>query len=610
MSFFQDLFEGLTADYALKPEDFERASQASTRRPSSTDEENQGGDGGGNGSGNSGVSVKAIVQQIEERKWGSAAEVTATAPPAAAFAPATLTSSSSSSCSSSSSSSVVEPPSSASASAPVPPPAGSASAYGTDGAAGEEDGASIFDSVLSGATGMVSSLLAGDFEWTHEKETKKEEAYFEEPGPSPLDDEEHWYAEQVKKGVSSSSSSPLRAAESAAEVNLQEWTNPEAIASSSAELVRDAGRSSPSSTPRDVFTSATSSSATAVPSAVVPVGTTVPSSGSSSSWSSSTSALPTSLPSKPARKRDFTMVSGSQFEAVMRIEKECYDRDATVSEEAEDEQLVEPPSAAGQTSAAEDAPGKTPKSSAPTLESHLEQFFWRFPEYRADVRQLGDGAYSVSGRRVGLQINERNQVEVRDGPMRQVLEDYIGGNLTTAVYANSHLQPGAVSSTSTSTAAPYVADADSQRKVSFDDQDQVYNRIEAMRVAKEQAKARLLSATSAVGGGAASERESFERYRRWHQVALQKEAPIDAYGNKIDIDTGRVSAYGGYWGGGASWFGGTGDSSGRAGEYYAGEGGANRITAENRQGTEVLTAPVLLGGGIGMGGPMGSYTNL
>eukprot|EP00392_Amoebophrya_sp_AT5.2_P012069 g12163.t1 len=421
MSFFQDLFEGLTADYALKPEDFERASQASTRRPSSTDEENQGGDGGGNGS------------------------------------------------------------------------------------AGEEDGASIFDSVLSGATGMVSSLLAGDFEWTHEKETKKEEAYFEEPGPSPLDDEEHC---------------------------------------------------------------------------------------------------------KPARKRDFTMVSGSQFEAVMRIEKECYDRDATVSEEAEDEQLVEPPSAAGQTSAAEDAPGKTPKSSAPTLESHLEQFFWRFPEYRADVRQLGDGAYSVSGRRVGLQINERNQVEVRDGPMRQVLEDYIGGNLTTAVYANSHLQPGAVSSTSTSTAAPYVADADSQRKVSFDDQDQVYNRIEAMRVAKEQAKARLLSATSAVGGGAASERESFERYRRWHQVALQKEAPIDAYGNKIDIDTGRVSAYGGYWGGGASWFGGTGDSSGRAGEYYAGEGGANRITAENRQGTEVLTAPVLLGGGIGMGGPMGSYTNL
>lgn len=328
MSFFQDLFEGLTADYALKPEDFERASQASTRRPSSTDEENQGGDGGGNGSGNSGVSVKAIVQQIEERKWATAAQVTATALPAAAFASATLTSSS---CSSSSSS-VLEPPSSASASAPVPPPAGGAFDYATDGAVAEEDGASIFDSVLSGATGMVSSLLAGDFEWTHEKETKKEEAYFEEAGPSPLDDEEHWYAEQVKKGVSSLSS-PLRAAETAAEVNLQEWTNPEAIASSSAELVRDAGRSSPSSTPRDVFTSATSSSATAVPSAGVPVGTTVPSSGSSSSSSSSTSALPTSLPSKPSRKRDFTMVSGSQFEAVMRIEKECYDRDATVAEE-------------------------------------------------------------------------------------------------------------------------------------------------------------------------------------------------------------------------------------------------------------------------------------
>ncbi|CAD7929506.1 unnamed protein product [Amoebophrya sp. A25] len=350
------------------------------------------------------------------------------------------------------------------------------------------------------------------------------------------------------------------------------------------------------------------------------------------------SALPTgstsSTTKRPVRRTRDLALAGSQVEAVLRVQQTCYKREA-----AKIDHYVETASTSATSSCAGDdkpdtgsgaesigdetttSSGSTAlgysggvfSASAPTskVDQYLSQFLSRHPEYGLEIEKSSNPPsnfsstmaqsnsstsswFRIRGRVVQLVYREgylssHGSIDVVDGPLAQDLEDYLDGRQETARYSGLTDQQG----------------KDKTRLVSFADNEQVYNRIEAMRVAKEQAKIRERE----LGYG------SYDRYRNWHEIALRKSAPIDAYGNSRAPAHVSLMSYEGSTGTYSSNIS-HASSTNQIGGFdqqqqpisQGGSGGTMYQPASNvyqqlagevqgdiqRQGTEVLTEPVAL----------------
>jgi len=156
------------------------------------------------------------------------------------------------------------------------------------------------------------------------------------------------------------------------------------------------------------------------------------------------------------------------------------------------------------------------------LDKHVAYCIRHHPSDSVVVR-LDHGKYEINRREVAMRwIDGRNgkrgHVQVIDGPMRQPLTDYLEGKEETAVYEKEV------------TAA--IGQVEERDRLSFGDEaHQNYTRLEAMRVAKEQAKLRESAAKIIKERGCSwacmgDNEEYMQQYRLWHKAQLKTEPPM------------------------------------------------------------------------------------
>lgn len=113
--------------------------------------------------------------------------------------------------------------------------------------------------------------------------------------------------------------------------------------------------------------------------------------------------------------------------------------------------------------------------SALPINEQVEEYLATRPEFRAHVQRVGDGEYLIDGRQVKVGFCRQGFLVVHDGPLRQPFVDYVEKQESTAIYINAGLK------NSTLCSVP------KESRVSFGDESNRYCRLDAMKIAKEQA---------------------------------------------------------------------------------------------------------------------------
>lgn len=113
--------------------------------------------------------------------------------------------------------------------------------------------------------------------------------------------------------------------------------------------------------------------------------------------------------------------------------------------------------------------------SVPPINEQVEEYLVTRPEFRAHVQRVGDGEYLIDGRQVQVGFCRQGFLVVHDGPLRQPFVDYVEKQESSAIYINSGLKNSALCSVS------------KESRVSFGDEGNRYSRLDAMKIAKEQA---------------------------------------------------------------------------------------------------------------------------
>jgi len=117
------------------------------------------------------------------------------------------------------------------------------------------------------------------------------------------------------------------------------------------------------------------------------------------------------------------------------------------------------------------------------LDQHVAYYFRHHPEVynRHKIGRKRPGVYELNGREItvewqyGLLPGEQGFLVALDGPLRQPFADYMSQTEANAEYVTQGLTVNALH------AVPLPA------RMTFDDKDNAYTRLEAMKVAKEQA---------------------------------------------------------------------------------------------------------------------------
>lgn len=120
------------------------------------------------------------------------------------------------------------------------------------------------------------------------------------------------------------------------------------------------------------------------------------------------------------------------------------------------------------------------------LDQHVGYYLRRHPEVRTrhSLSRKGPGVYELDGREVTIEWQYASEpggqgfLVVVDGPLRQPFSDYMEETEANAEYEGQDI------GTSSLHLIP------KERRISFNDQHKVYSRLEAMKVAKEQALVR------------------------------------------------------------------------------------------------------------------------
>lgn len=117
------------------------------------------------------------------------------------------------------------------------------------------------------------------------------------------------------------------------------------------------------------------------------------------------------------------------------------------------------------------------------IHEQVEQYLAAHPQFRPRIQRIGDGEYLIEDREVKVGFCRQGFLVVHDGPLRQPFTDYIEKKDATAIYHKEGLKNSTLNSVPKET------------RISFGDEGNRYSRLDAMKVAKEQAIFREKAAT-------------------------------------------------------------------------------------------------------------------
>lgn len=155
-------------------------------------------------------------------------------------------------------------------------------------------------------------------------------------------------------------------------------------------------------------------------------------------------------------------------------------------------------------------------SQSDLIDQHVAYFLRKNPEVRGNhsIRRRTVGSYDMDGREVQIEWQYATEpggkgfLVVVDGPLRQPFSDYMKNTEENATYDGQDLN--------TSNLHMIARD----RRISFNDTHKVYNRLEAMKVAKEQALVREKAAGYVKDGRDVPADELMTKYKKTIQVKL------------------------------------------------------------------------------------------
>lgn len=116
-------------------------------------------------------------------------------------------------------------------------------------------------------------------------------------------------------------------------------------------------------------------------------------------------------------------------------------------------------------------------SDAKLIHEQVQAYFAAHPTVASytQIRRTGDGEYLIDGRDVKVGFCREGYLVVHDGPLRQPFTDYVEKKESTAVYHSQGLKSSTLNNLPKET------------RISFGDEGNRYSRLDAMKVAKEQA---------------------------------------------------------------------------------------------------------------------------
>jgi len=157
------------------------------------------------------------------------------------------------------------------------------------------------------------------------------------------------------------------------------------------------------------------------------------------------------------------------------------------------------------------------------LDMHVAHYFKTNPDVwqKTACEKQQNGRYLINCRNVTVEWffaeadSDNGYLIVKDGPLVQPFCNYVDGSADNEEY---EFREGME--------RPRISQIPKEGRISFSDKDMVYTRLEAMRVAKEQAKIRDQAADRfKKTGDFVNNDEYVKKYQIWHQTALRQEAP-------------------------------------------------------------------------------------
>lgn len=157
------------------------------------------------------------------------------------------------------------------------------------------------------------------------------------------------------------------------------------------------------------------------------------------------------------------------------------------------------------------------------LDMHVAHYFKTNPDVweKTTCEKQQNSKYLINCRNVVVEWffaetdSDNGYLIVRDGPLIQPFCNYVDGSADNEKY---EIREGME--------RPRISQIPKEGRISFSDKDMVYTRLEAMRVAKEQAKIRDQAADRfKKTGDFVNNDEYVRKYQIWHQTALKQEAP-------------------------------------------------------------------------------------
>jgi len=109
------------------------------------------------------------------------------------------------------------------------------------------------------------------------------------------------------------------------------------------------------------------------------------------------------------------------------------------------------------------------------IQREVENYLKAYPQFKKAIKQLGDGEYKINGNNVKVGFCRGGFLVVHDGPLRQPFTDYVEQKDVNQQYHHQGLKSSSLSSVPKET------------RISFGDEGNRYSRLDAMKVAKEQA---------------------------------------------------------------------------------------------------------------------------
>jgi len=171
-------------------------------------------------------------------------------------------------------------------------------------------------------------------------------------------------------------------------------------------------------------------------------------------------------------------------------------------------------------------------SSHDLVDQHVQQFVRSHPRLRGSHRVVwkSSGVYLFDGREVTIEdMSGQGCLIVTDGPLRQPLSDYVDSKDISATYNTASLRRSNLEALS------------KESRMTFKDAEERYSRLDAMKVAKEQAHFREKAAEYSNAGQNVPS-ELLEKYEKALDIKLGRQHMSRKFRSKADQQRTDASA--------------------------------------------------------------------